>query len=62
MKDGVLAAGAAEDLMVFTADAVFSSSSAAAAIVSGAPQSGPAGWKLADGHTLREVEAAELGE
>ena len=35
---------------------------AAAAIVSGAPQSGPAGWKLADGHTLREVEAAELGE
>jgi hypothetical protein len=62
IREGVMAPGTAEDLLVFSADAVFSSSSAAAAIVSGAPQSGPAGWRLPDGRTLREIEAAELGE
>jgi hypothetical protein len=62
IRDAVMAPGPAEDLLVFSSDTVFSSSSAAAAIVSGAPQSGPAGWRLPDGRTLREVEAAELEE
>jgi Domain of unknown function (DUF4357) len=62
IRDGVLGPGEVEDLLVFESDSVFSSSSAAAAIVSGSPQSGPAGWRLPDGRTLREVETAELGE
>ena len=59
-REGTLAPASAEDLLVFGSDTVFSSSSAAAAIIAGSPQNGQIGWKLSDGRTLREVEAAEL--
>lgn len=60
-REGGLASAAANDeLLTFTADTVFPSSSAAAAVVAGSPQSGPAGWRLPDGRTLGAVEEAEL--
>lgn len=60
LRDGTLAPHESADLLVFTADAIFSSSSAAAAVIAGSPQSGPAGWRLPDGTTLGEFETAQL--
>ena len=60
IRDGVMVPGPSEDLWTFVSEAVFSSSSAAAAVVAGCPQSGPSGWRLSDGRTLAQVEAAEL--
>lgn len=60
IRDGTLTLRESDDLMVFSADAVFTSSSAAAGVVAGSSQSGPAGWRLPDGTSLGAVEAAEL--
>jgi hypothetical protein len=48
------------DHCVFTQNYAFSSPSAAAAVVYGNFTSGPAGWKLEDGTTYKQWEAAQL--
>lgn len=60
MRDGTLTLRESDDLLVFNSDAAFTSSSAAAGVVAGSSQSGPAGWRLPDGTSLGAVEAAEL--
>ena len=47
---------------ITTEDILFSSSSAAAAFVSGSSASGPAMWKDKDGVSLKELEARRLQE
>lgn len=60
VREGVLVEATDSEALVFTSDTVFSSSSAAAAMVAGASVSGPATWKLPDGQSLRDFEAAEF--
>ncbi|NTX33573.1 GIY-YIG nuclease family protein [Myxococcus sp. CA051A] len=60
IRDGTLVPHESAELLLFRTDAVFTSSSAAAVVVAGSPQSGPAGWRLPDGTSLGAVEAAEL--
>jgi hypothetical protein len=49
------------DLCVFTSDYAFRSTSAAAAVVTGRPTSGPASWRLLkDGRTYKEWEADQI--
>lgn len=51
------------DLCVFTSDYAFRSTSAAAAVVTGRPASGPASWKLRkDGRTYKEWEADQISD
>jgi hypothetical protein len=45
---------------VFTEDHLFTSSSAAAAVVAGSNRSGPQTWKNAEGQSLRDIEAGGL--
>lgn len=49
-----------EDLLLFSADATFSSPSAAASVVTGSSQNGRSAWKLSSGKTLHEVEQEPL--
>ena len=48
------------DELKFTQDYLFTSSSAAAAVISGTSMNGRISWKLADGTTLRDWEEREL--
>lgn len=48
------------DELRFTQDYLFTSSSAAAAVISGTSMNGRISWKLADGTTLRDWEEREL--
>jgi len=51
------------DLCVFTSDYAFRSTSAAAAVVTGRPTSGPVSWKLlSDGRTYKEWEADQISD
>ncbi|WP_072368981.1 GIY-YIG nuclease family protein [Hyphomicrobium sp. NDB2Meth4] len=50
------------DHCIFTQNYAFSSPSAAAAVVYGSFISGPGTWKLEDGRTYKEWEAAQLSE
>lgn len=56
---GVLKEAAGE--LKFTQDFLFTSSSAAASVISGTSTNGRIAWKLADGTTLKEWEERELG-
>ena len=56
---GVLKEAAGE--LKFTQDFLFTSSSAAASVISGTSTNGRITWKLADGTTLKEWEERELG-
>lgn len=59
-RTGVLAEDG--ERSIFTADCVFRSPSAAAAVVNGRPSSGPTEWKIpGTGQTYRDWEAAQLG-
>ena len=58
IDQGVLQ-GTEEGKLVFTVDAVFASSSAAAAIIAGYPSSGPQSWRNVAGMTLKELTERE---
>lgn len=60
-RNKLLAAGKIKDL-VTTEDILFSSSSAAGAVLAGYNVSGPMNWKDASGKSLKEIEAEKMNE
>lgn len=58
IDQGVLQASG-DGKLVFSVDAIFASSSAAAAIIAGYPSSGPKNWKNEDGMSLKELTERE---
>lgn len=60
-RNKLLAAGKIKDL-VTTEDILFSSSSAAGAVLAGYNVSGPMNWKNASGKSLKEIEAEKMNE
>lgn len=63
LRDNLIADGAIldqPDVFCFSRDVVFTSPSAAAAIIAGRSASGPGEWKTEAGETYREVKALEL--
>ena len=64
LKEELLASGKLRkkgELLEFTANVLFTSPSAAAAVVSGSSANGRVLWKTDDGTTLKEVEEREAG-
>ena len=60
-RNKLLAAGKIKDL-VTTEDILFSSSSAAGAVLAGYNVSGPMNWKDASGKSLKEIEAEKMSK
>ena len=61
LRNKLLAAGKIKDL-VTTEDILFSSSSAAGAVLAGYNVSGPMNWKNASGKSLKEIEAEKMND
>ena len=61
LRNKLFAAGKIKDL-VTTEDILFSSSSAAGAVLAGYNVSGPMNWKNASGKSLKEIEAEKMSD